>query len=143
MPGLPRERRLDNPCILRPRPRIWHGSRALAHVRIGALQEYVEHEEDRVRREREECYRRNREEERIGWQQKFLSGADSGWTQIQEPEEFYNGWAFRTARGEDKRWKLYRITTLEDPGVQLETYQYRRDAKGAGADCLLAALAGC
>ena len=41
------------------------------------------------------------------------------------------GWAIRTVRGKDKRWKLYRIANLEDAGVLLGTYQDRRDANKA------------
>jgi hypothetical protein len=67
-------------------------------------------------------------------QQKFLSGADSAWTRIEGSEDLYcrrNGWAIRTVRGKDKRWKLYRIANLEDAGVLLGTYQDRRDANKA------------
>jgi hypothetical protein len=74
---------------------------------------------DRLRREQEETYRRNREEERIRLEQKFLSGADCGWTSVKGSVDLYcrrNGRAFRIARGKDKRWKLYRITRLEDAG---------------------------
>jgi hypothetical protein len=98
---------------------------------IGALQEYIELEEDRLRREQEETYRRNREAERIRLEQKFLSGADSGWTPVKGSVDLYcrrNGRSFRIARGKDKRWKLYRITSLEDAGDLLGTYQGRGDA---------------
>lgn len=101
---------------------------------IGALQEHIEREEDRLRREHEEAYRRHQEEERIRLEQRFLSGADSGWTKVQNSEDLYcrrNGRAFRIAHGTDKRWKLYRISALEDPGVLLGTYQGRRDANKA------------
>jgi hypothetical protein len=101
---------------------------------VGALQEHIELEEERLRLEREETYRRNREEERIRLEQKFLSGADSGWTQANGSLDLYcrrNGRAFRIARGKDKRWKLYRITSLEDPGDLLGTYQGRGDANKA------------
>jgi hypothetical protein len=101
---------------------------------IGALQEHIELEEDRLRREREETYRRHQEEERIRLQQRFLAGADCGWTQIEKSEAFYcrrNGRAFRTARAKDRRWNLYRVTTVEDAGVLLGTYQGRREASKA------------
>jgi hypothetical protein len=45
---------------------------------IGALREYIELEEDRLSRERDETYRRNREAERLRLEEKVLSGADSG-----------------------------------------------------------------
>ena len=42
-----------------------------------------------------------------------------GWTRVAEPEDLYcrrNGRTFRIVRAKDKRWKLYRIATLEDAG---------------------------
>jgi hypothetical protein len=67
-------------------------------------------------------------------EQKFLSGADSGWTKVEKSEDLYcrlNGRAFRIVRGKDKRWKLYRISRLMDAGVLLGTYQGRGDANKA------------
>lgn len=49
---------------------------------IGALQEYVDREEDRLRREQQERYPRAKEEERLKLEQRFVSGADCGWTPI-------------------------------------------------------------
>jgi hypothetical protein len=101
---------------------------------IGALREHIEVEEDRLRCEREETYRRNREAERIRLEERFLSGADSGWTPVKGSADFYcrrNGRTFRIARGKDKRWRLYRINSLEDAGELLGTYQGRGDANKA------------
>jgi hypothetical protein len=101
---------------------------------IGALREYIELEEDRLSRERDETYRRNREAERVRLEEKFLSGADSGWTPVKGSVDLYcrrNGRAFRISRGKDKRWKLYRINSLEDAGDLLGTYQGRADANKA------------
>ncbi len=101
---------------------------------IGALQEYIENEEERLRLEREETWRRRREEERIRAQQRFLSGADCGWTAMDKPDCFYcrrNGRAYRIECGKDKRWTLYRVKTTEDAGVQLGMYQGRREASKA------------
>jgi hypothetical protein len=98
---------------------------------IGALQEHVELEEERLRREQQETYRRNQEDERIRLEQRFLAGADCGWTQIDKSQDFYcrrNGRAFRVERAKDKRWNLYRVSTHEDAGVLLGTYQGRREA---------------
>ena len=47
---------------------------------VGALRKYIELEEDRLRLEQEETYRRSGETERDRLEEKFLSGADSGWT---------------------------------------------------------------
>lgn len=101
---------------------------------VGALQEHIELEEERLRREQEETYRRTQEDDRIRRQQRFLAGADCGWTQIEKSEVFYcrrNGRAFRTQRANDKRWNLYRITNLEDAGILLGTYLGRREASTA------------
>jgi hypothetical protein len=101
---------------------------------IGALREYIEREEERLRCEREETYRRNKEAERVLRLQRFQSGADCGWTKVTESEDLYcrrNGRTFRIARATDKRWRLYSITSLEDVGVLLGTYQGRGDANKA------------
>jgi len=101
---------------------------------IGALREYVEAEEDRLHQEQEETYRRNREEERLRLERRFLSGADCGWMQINKSECFYcrrNGRTFRTTPDKEKRWQLYRIENLEDAGLLLGSYDGRRAASKA------------
>jgi hypothetical protein len=101
---------------------------------IGALQEHIEREEERLRREQEESYRRWKEEERIKLEQRFQSGADCGWTQIDKSEAFYcrrNGRAFRIVQGKDKRWTLFRINEIGDKGELFGTYQGRGDATKA------------
>lgn len=101
---------------------------------IGALQEHIEREEDRLRQEQEQSYRRWREEERVKLEQRFLSGADCGWTQIDKSDAFYcrrNGRAFRIARGKDKRWTLYSVDEIGDNGELLGIYQGRGDANKA------------
>ena len=101
---------------------------------IGALQEHIEREDDRLRREQEERYRRWKEEERVELEQRFLSGVDCGWTRIDKSEAFYcrrNGRAFRIVQGKDKRWTLYRIREISDKGELLGLYQGRGDANKA------------
>jgi hypothetical protein len=101
---------------------------------IGALQEHIEQEEARLRRERDERYRQLREEDRLRREQRFLSGADCGWTPIDRSHALYsrhNGRAFRIEQDKDKRWRLYRIASLEDKGVHLGTYLGRGDANKA------------
>jgi hypothetical protein len=101
---------------------------------IGALQEYIEIEEERLRQEQQKAYQRHRDDERIRLQQRFMSGADCGWTLVGESKDFYcrrNGRAFRIALAKDKRWKLYRISMLDDPGDLLGIYLGRRDANKA------------
>jgi len=101
---------------------------------IGALQTYIELEEERLRNEQQIRYRRSQETERIRLQQRFLAGADSGWTKIENSKAFYcrrNGRAFRIAPTKDKRWILYRINDVADEGISLGTYQGRREATKA------------
>lgn len=98
---------------------------------IGTLQEHIEHEEERLRREQEERYRQHREDERVRLEQRFLSGADCGWTPVHRSRALYcrrNGRAFRIEQGKDKRWKLFRIASFEDQGVVVGTYLGRGDA---------------
>jgi hypothetical protein len=101
---------------------------------IGALQEHIEVEEDRLTREREEAYRRRQADERLRAQQRFMAGADCGWTMLDGLGGFYcrrNGRTFRTEQDKDKRWSLFRVTGPEDKGALLGTYQGRRDANKA------------
>ncbi len=101
---------------------------------VGALQEHIELEEERLRREQAENYQRYKETERLRLQQRFLSGADCGWTPIEEFDDLFcrrNGRAFRIARRKDKRWKLYRVASVADAGVLLGSYQGRREANKA------------
>lgn len=101
---------------------------------IGALQEHIEREEERLRQEQQEQYRRWREEERVKLEQRFLLGADCGWTKIERSDAFYcrrNGRAFRIVQGKDKRWTMYRIKEIVDNGELLGTYQGRGDANKA------------
>jgi hypothetical protein len=101
---------------------------------IGALQEHIEREEDRLRREREEDWRRLKEEEILKLEQRFLSGADCGWTAMDKSDALYsrrNGRAFRIVRGKDKRWTLYRIKEISDQGRIIGTYEGRREASKA------------
>jgi hypothetical protein len=98
---------------------------------VGAIRAHIEEEEERLRKEREQTYQRFKEEERIKLQERFLSGADCGWIQLDKSENFYcrrNGRAFRAARTKDKRWNLLRVKDQFDEGELLGTYQGRREA---------------
>ena len=98
---------------------------------IGALQEYVEAEEERLRKAREDAWRKRQEEERQALEQRFLTGADCKWTPIQKSRDLYtriNGRAYRLAPSKDKRWELYRIEAADDVGARIGTYGSRGDA---------------
>lgn len=98
---------------------------------VGALQEFVEFETERLRKEREEAWRRRQEEERLALERRFLSGADCKWTPIQKSRDFYarkNGRTYRLSQDQDKRWELSRIKDLGDAGYIIGTYSSRTDA---------------
>lgn len=102
---------------------------------VGALQEYVEAEEERSRREGEERRRKLREEERLALEQRFLSGADCKWTPVDRSKELYcrmNGRTYRLSVAEDKRWNFLRVESWEDPGgLLIGKYLQRKDVTKA------------
>lgn len=53
---------------------------------VGLLQEHVEWEEERVRLEHDQRWRKRVEDDRIALEQRFLSGADCNWTPIKKVE---------------------------------------------------------
>jgi hypothetical protein len=65
---------------------------------IQLLRDYVEKEEDRLRAEQQESYRRWREEHRVAREQRLLSGADCGWTQLRKSPHWYCRMAGLTVR---------------------------------------------
>lgn len=101
---------------------------------IGALQDHIEVEEERLRREHEAAYRQSRLDEQARLEQRFLAGADSGWIHVQGSKDFFcrkNGRAFRISQQKDKRWKMFRISNVNDEGDLLGIYQSRGDANKA------------
>lgn len=101
---------------------------------VGALQGFVEEEEERLRQEQEMAWRQRVEEERIALEQRFLSGADCKWTPINRSKELYirkNGRAFRLTPTKLKQWDLHRIASLDDAGKIVGTYGSRGDATKA------------
>lgn len=100
---------------------------------IGVLRTHVENEEERLRVEHQERYRRFREEDRIAREQRLLSGADCGWTQVGKSHCWYsrrNGRTYRLTPSKEKRWNLHRVTAVSDDeeGALLGTYGGRADA---------------
>lgn len=101
---------------------------------IGALQEFIETEEQRLRVEREEQYRHAQEEERVRQHRMFLAGADSPWIKIGPSKDLFcrkNGRSFRISQGKDKRWSLFRIANVDDGGKLVGVYAGRGDANKA------------
>lgn len=99
---------------------------------IGAVQEYAEQEERRLRDEHEQKWKETRAAERESLKQRLLSGLDCKWTSLAKSSELFcrmNGRLFRLAQGKDKRWGLHRIESLdEDEGRLLGQYGSRGDA---------------
>ncbi|HEY0218894.1 MAG TPA: hypothetical protein VGC26_03870, partial [Afipia sp.] len=98
---------------------------------IGALQEYVEQEEERIRTEQQTAWRKRVEDERNALEQRFMSGADCKWTPLQRSKELYcrmNGRIYRLSPTIDKMWNLHRIRSIDDDnGYLIGKYQHRRD----------------
>lgn len=100
---------------------------------IRRLSEYVEDEQQRIRLERTEHYKRMRAQERHEAEQRLLSGADCGWTQHGKKPSWYcrkNGRTFRLQPTRDKRWEMHRVDGLsvDEKGRLIGTYSGRGDA---------------
>jgi hypothetical protein len=94
----------------------------------GALRAYVEQEEDRLHRERAAAWKARVQMEKAALEQRYLSGADCKWTQIDGSRSFYcriNGRSYRLTATPDKRWDLHRVTSLDDAGTLVGRYARR------------------
>lgn len=101
---------------------------------IGALQEFVETETERLRLVFEATWRQRQKEERDALEQRFLAGADCKWTALGASKDVFtrkNGRAYRLSPTKDKRWDLFRIQAAEDAGLLIGTYGSRGDASKA------------
>ncbi|MEZ5985641.1 MAG: hypothetical protein R3B94_06795 [Hyphomonas sp.] len=104
---------------------------------IGALEEFVEDERERMRIEHAQKLEIARAQEREAAKQRLLSGADCKWTPLNNSNEFYcrtNGRLFKLNRGKEKRWVLSRVQSFtEEGGAVLGSYSGRGDATKAVA----------
>lgn len=101
---------------------------------IGALQEFVEEEGQRIHAAREAAWRQRQAEERQALEERFLAGADCKWTPVQKSKDLFarkNGRAYRLAPTKEKRWELFRIERVGDAGKSLGTYGTRTDVNKA------------
>ena len=98
---------------------------------VGLLQEHVEREEERLRVEHDQRWRKRAEDDRIALEQRFLSGADCKWTPLKKSKELYcriNGRTYQLSPTTDKMWTLRRIASVDDEdGLLIGKYRYRRD----------------
>ena len=99
---------------------------------IGALQEFVEDQEQRLLEARQLKWRKRAEDERQALERQFLSGADCKWTPVSGAPGVYcrmNGRAFQALQGKDKVWVVFRIKDVgETSGQQIGRYKNRGDA---------------
>ena len=98
---------------------------------LGALEQFVELEEERLRIKREAAYRDAAEAARVALEQRFLAGADCKWTPVNRSKAVYcrmNGRTFRLSPRNDKKWDLNRIDSIEDKGRWIGTYLLRGEA---------------
>lgn len=99
---------------------------------VGAIQEHIEMEQERLRVDQDSAWRKKVEEDRVALEQRFLAGADCKWTPVAKSPEVYcrvNGRTYRLTPTKDKRWDLHRIRSIDDPDPGLVgRYAYRGDA---------------
>jgi hypothetical protein len=102
---------------------------------IGALQEYIEQEEQRLYEEKQARWRARAAEEQEALEQRLLSGADCKWTSIKKSTELYcriNGRTYRLSPTKDKMWNLHRKQSMTDSdGALVGRYRARGDATKA------------
>src|SRR5262249_24403417 len=101
---------------------------------IGAIREFIEVEEERLRKEREESYRQSQQKERERAQGLFRMGADCGWIPMDDTKAFFcrkNGRAYRIEPTKERRWRLFRLPHSDGEGFALGTYQNRGEANKA------------
>jgi hypothetical protein len=124
---------LQEACLARYQEELQSGSEMTAI--IGALQEFVDNERERLRIEHIEKLKRVRAEEKEAAKHRLFSGADCNWTSLNNPGEWYcrtNGRLFKLLQNKDKRWRLSRIQMLTDEnGIILGTYRGRGEATKA------------
>jgi hypothetical protein len=104
---------------------------------IGLLRDYVDRDVQRIRTEREEKYRRQREQDQTVREQRPTSGDDCKWTQVQKSPRWYyraNSKTYRLSATKDKKSSLYRVTLISDNenGALIGKYQRCGDATKVG-----------
>ena len=99
---------------------------------IGAMRQWLEGEEERLRAEREAANRVRIEAERVARQNRLLSGADCPWTQVAGAKIWHcrrNGRLYRLSQRDGRRWILHRVGVLDaKPGREIGRYESRSAA---------------
>ncbi|TBE45449.1 hypothetical protein ELH02_14235 [Rhizobium ruizarguesonis] len=100
---------------------------------IGRIANFVLEEEERLRVEREQRYKRARVEEQDAAEARLIAGADCKWTQLRGAPHFYcrtNGRTYRLSPTADKKWELFRVDrpSPDDNGEYIGRYGSRGNA---------------
>jgi len=101
---------------------------------VGALQEHIEVESQRLQAEREARYRAQQEEQRLALERRYLSGADCKWTPLSGSKQLYcrlNGRGYRLSPLVDGSFEVSRINQPDDKGTPVGRYKRRGDATKA------------
>ena len=96
---------------------------------IGAMQEYAEKEQERIRAEQQAEWRQRVREKKDALEQRFLSGADCKWTPVLKSAELFcriNARIYRLSQTKDKMLLLHRVAGVEDDGGTLIGKYLRR-----------------
>ena len=84
---------------------------------IGAMRQWLEREENRLRAESDAAQRVRIEAERAARQNRLLSGADCPWTQVNGAKIWHcrrNNRLYRLSQMEGSRWILVRVAALDE-----------------------------
>ena len=102
---------------------------------IGAMQRWIEAEENQIREERNVANRARIEAERVASLNRLMSGADCPWTQADVAKTWHsrrNGRLYRLVKADGNRWVLSRVATVSDKrGVEIGRYESRSAASKA------------
>jgi len=102
---------------------------------IGAMEEFIYLEEQRLREEWEVQRQVRIRDEKAALEQRFLSGADCKWMPIKDSKELYcrmNGRIYRLLCTKDKRFELCRVQSIDEAkGTMVGIYLTRGDASKA------------
>lgn len=101
---------------------------------VGALQEHVESELERLQAEHWARWKAAEEEKRSALEQRFLSGADCKWTPVAGSKDMFcrsNGRAYRLTRSANGQYEMNRAGDQDDPGIFIGRYKGRGDATKA------------
>lgn len=89
---------------------------------VAAIQQFVEEDRESRRRAQQEAYRARIEADRLAAEERLVSGADCKWTVFGKSKILHcrvNGRVFRLERQPDKKFRLFRVKSLDDQNGEL------------------------